>query len=88
MSANSYDLRADIWSIGVVLYTLVSGLVPFQGVTKSDVYDESRNGNYSFRSGRFQDVSPECRDLISKMLMVEPDERISVKEALGHDWFE
>ena len=73
---------ADIWSLGVLLYTLLCGSVPFKAQEMQVLHDQIVNGCFEVP----QCLSPEARDLIRRMLVVNPKERISISEILKHAW--
>ncbi|XP_070501371.1 uncharacterized protein Sik3 isoform X2 [Chironomus tepperi] len=74
--------RADIWSLGVVLYVLVCGALPFDGATLHDLRSVVISGK--FRIPFF--MSQECEHLIRHMLVVEPERRYSLKQIAKHRW--
>lgn len=76
--------RADIWSLGVVLYALVCGALPFDGLTLHDLRSLVMGGK--FRIPFF--MSQECEHLIRHMLVVEPEKRYSLKQISRHKWLE
>ena len=78
----SYDSKCDLWSLGVVMYVLLSGYLPFQGPNKFEVFKKILSGKYHFKHKEFEKVSPEGIDLISKLLKVDPNKRLSTQEAL------
>ena len=82
----NYNENCDIWSIGAIAYYILSGHVPFNGQSNSEVfakiiYDEPNFSN-------FKGVSTLAIDFIKKCFIKNPDKRISCKEALRHPWFE
>lgn len=81
-----YDETIDIWSLGVIVYVLMSGCTPFYGETDEILCDRVCKGKYSFPEARFGHISNEAKDFITKMLKVDPRERISIEEALNHPW--
>ena len=83
----NYTEKADTWSIGVVLYTLVSCYLPFQGAGATDVFEKIKSVKFHFDHEEFKMVSDECKDLISKLLVVGESNRLSAQEALNHPWF-
>jgi calcium-dependent protein kinase len=82
-----YGAKCDIWSLGVLMYVLVSGYLPFQGGTKQQIFNKILKGKYHFNHPEFELVSQEAKDLIKKLLIVDPEQRISGEEALRDVWF-
>lgn len=80
-----YSNACDTWSLGVILYIMLSGLLPFEGTTDAEIEESIMNLNYNYEDEVWEDISDEVKDLISKMLVYEKD-RITPKEALGHPW--
>ncbi|XP_059392660.1 SNF-related serine/threonine-protein kinase-like [Carassius carassius] len=80
-----YDAPAvDIWSLGVILYMLVCGHPPFQEANDSETLIMIMDCRYNVPSH----VSPECKDLISRMLQRDPAKRASLTEIEGHSWLQ
>lgn len=78
-----YGMAADMWSIGVILYVLLSGCPPFN-VTES--IEEVKNANISFVGERWENISSEAKDLCKKLLTASPTARLTVQQAMEHKW--
>ena len=72
----------DIWSAGVTLYYMLAGMQPFKGAKLEELKVSILKGQYD----QIQDVSFEANDLISKMLILNPKERITIEGILKHPW--
>jgi serine/threonine protein kinase len=74
--------RSDMWSLGVVLYVMVSGHVPWASGNRRQVFEQIRNADYIIP----RSVSSACNDLIRRLLVVKPEDRITAAGALRHQW--
>jgi calcium-dependent protein kinase len=81
-----YDYKCDIWSCGVILYILLVGYPPFKGSTQKDLLNSILKGKYSMSGSEWSKVSSEAKDLVYKMLELEPYKRLSAEDALNHPW--
>lgn len=82
----SYTSKADCWSIGVLLYMLLSGQMPFYGKKRRHVVEKIMEGKYDYRGRRWKKISPEARALVDSLLQADPDKRLPADEALQHEW--
>lgn len=83
-----YDKKVDLWSLGCVLYTMVVGFPPFYSNTqnKNDISHKVAKGQYTFLKPWFDEVSIECKNLISNLLTVDPIKRYSIEQLLDDPW--
>lgn len=82
-----YTEKCDVWSCGVIMYILLSGIPPFNGKDDIEIMEKVSSGKYSLSSAEFQAISAEAKDLIRKMLEYNPKTRISALDSINHDWF-
>lgn len=93
LSKKGYNEKCDIWSCGVIMYILLCGYPPFNGDNDDQILRSVYVGKFSFSGGEcsleleeWKAVSPESKDLITKMLTHDPSKRISAEECLAHPW--
>ncbi|XP_035023173.1 calcium/calmodulin-dependent protein kinase type II delta 2 chain isoform X2 [Hippoglossus stenolepis] len=81
-----YGKAVDMWACGVILYILLVGYPPFWDEDQHRLYQQIKAGAYDFPSPEWDTVTPEAKDLINKMLTINPSKRITSAEALKHPW--
>ena len=82
-----YDEKCDMWSIGVILYYILSGKFPFTGNSNFEIFEKIQKSEPVFKN-LFKDISQNAIDFIKKCLVKNPSERLSAKECLSHPWLE
>lgn len=81
-----YDQRCDNWSLGVLMYVLLSGNAPFLGHNRNSVFKKIAKVDYSFPVEEWGQVSDQAKDLISKLLVKDVDKRLTIEQAMEHPW--
>ncbi|XP_057960663.1 calcium-dependent protein kinase 2-like [Malania oleifera] len=82
----SYGKEIDVWSAGIILYILLSGVPPFWAETERGIFDAILQGEIDFESQPWPSISNSAKDLIKKMLTPDPKKRITSAQVLEHPW--
>jgi len=97
----SYNKKCDLWSLGIIMYILLCGYVPFSGKCGDDcgwetgdncpncqelLFDSIKEGNVEFHSKYWNDISEEAKDLISRLLVKDASVRLDSYQVLEHPW--
>ena len=82
-----YNKEVDIWSLGIILFYMLCGHLPFKGDNQSDIADKIVNDNLEFDENEWKNMSKDVKKLIAGCLVKEPEERITIEEFLNHAWF-
>ncbi|KAF3426860.1 hypothetical protein E2986_12660 [Frieseomelitta varia] len=79
-------LAADMWSVGVTTYVLLTGFSPFGGETDQETFQNISIGEVDFPEELFGDISAQAKDFVAKLLVLDPSARMTAKQCLRHDW--
>ncbi|KAL4925999.1 serine/threonine-protein kinase [Aspergillus undulatus] len=86
MLKQGHGKAVDIWSLGVITYTLLCGYSPFRSENLTDLIEECRSGQVIFHERYWKGVSKDAKDFILSLLQVNPAKRPTSEEALKHSW--
>jgi len=81
-----YTSKADLWSCGVISFMLLSSQKPFYDKRRKKLIDKIMRAHFQFRGVLWEQVSSEAKDFVSKLLVLDPKERMSATQALNHAW--
>uniref|UniRef100_A0A8C4WBC4 Ribosomal protein S6 kinase n=1 Tax=Gopherus evgoodei TaxID=1825980 RepID=A0A8C4WBC4_9SAUR len=89
LKRQGYDAACDIWSLGILLYTMLAGFTPFANGpddTPEEILARIGSGKYALAGGNWDSVSDAAKDIVSKMLHVDPHQRLTAVQVLRHPW--
>lgn len=86
MLKQGHGKAVDMWSLGVITYTLLCGYSPFRSENLTDLIEECRTGRIIFHERYWKDVSQDAKDFILTLLQPDPSKRVNSDEALSHEW--
>ncbi|OMJ68906.1 hypothetical protein SteCoe_33507 [Stentor coeruleus] len=84
----NYTKVVDCWSIGVIMYMLLSGTPPFKGKDNNEILMNVYSGSFTFRPKAFKVISNVAKDLIVRLLTKDPAYRITAQQAFMHPWIQ
>ena len=84
----NYTEKCDVWSCGIIMYILLTGIPPFNGETDEEIVTKIMNGRFNMEKYPRPIISSQAKDLIKKLLEFDSSKRITAEEALSHPWFE
>ncbi|KAK5101431.1 Calmodulin-dependent protein kinase cmk2 [Lithohypha guttulata] len=88
MLKQGHGKAVDMWSLGVITYTLLCGYSPFRSENLSDLVEECKSGRIIFHERYWKDVSKDAKEFIMSLLQPDPKKRVTSVDALKHRWLE
>uniref|UniRef100_A0A8D0D1K5 non-specific serine/threonine protein kinase n=1 Tax=Sander lucioperca TaxID=283035 RepID=A0A8D0D1K5_SANLU len=89
LKKQGYDAACDIWSLGILLYTMIAGFSPFASSTEEtadEILAQIGSGKFIITGGNWDLVSDVAKDIVTKMLHVDPHQRLTAPQVLRHPW--
>jgi serine/threonine protein kinase len=84
--SGTYTEKCDLWSIGVILYIMLSGKPPFQGQNDKEILRKVADANYTLNGEIWQKRSDDAKQLIKQLMEKDVAKRLTAKDALNHPW--
>ncbi|KAK9122965.1 hypothetical protein Sjap_012567 [Stephania japonica] len=81
-----YGPESDVWSAGVIIYILLSGVPPFWAESEQDIFEQVLHGDLDFSSDPWPSISESAKDLVRRMLVRDPRRRLTAHQVLCHPW--
>jgi len=81
-----YDTSCDIWSLGVMAFSILSGHPPFYGKDEQDLISKILSNNYDYNDDDWKGISVDSKKWIRKLLVLDTSKRFSAQEAIEHTW--
>jgi calcium-dependent protein kinase len=85
--AKAYTSQCDMWSLGVVVFILLSGYMPFSGADDIQVR-KIKDGKYTWKPDKWKDIGEQAVDFVKKLIVVDEKVRLTAEAALKHPWFD
>ncbi|XP_073300906.1 phosphoenolpyruvate carboxylase kinase 1-like [Primulina huaijiensis] len=86
VAGREYNEKVDIWSAGVILYIMLSGIPPFYGDSVTEIFESVLRANLRYPKSNFGSASCEVKDLMRRMLCKDVSRRFSAEQVLAHPW--
>ena len=86
LNRQPYNEAVDMWSFGVIAYVLLCGYPPFHDENHSELYKKIKKGFFVFDSPYWDNVSQSAKNLISGLIVLDPEKRMTVQDVLQHEW--
>ncbi|XP_017771271.1 PREDICTED: ovarian-specific serine/threonine-protein kinase Lok-like [Nicrophorus vespilloides] len=87
-SVDAYTQKIDVWSLGVLLFYMLSQDLPFRAPERTLLNRKILNGYYEFSGDVWKTVSESAKDLVKSMLTLNPEDRISIEQIVAHEWIQ
>ncbi|XP_063754010.1 serine/threonine-protein kinase Chk2 isoform X2 [Eleginops maclovinus] len=88
-STTGYSLAVDAWSLGVLLFVCLCGYPPFhESFGRQSISEQIIRGEFTMVPSKWRNVSAQAKDMVRRLLVVDPSDRLSIEGALQHPWLQ